>query len=108
MASLQCRSGRTLMLGWTTSFKWSHPVATFPVTNGGGSYTIKCVKCNTLPAKTPETTLVSPVKSFCMLKAAQKSQVTKTARDTGEVIFVGPEPVPARAAISLGNSFVQP
>eukprot|EP00965_Chrysotila_dentata_P005715 188151-Pleurochrysis_carterae.AAC.2 len=34
VASLYYGSGRILMYGWTLSYKWGHPVATFPVTNG--------------------------------------------------------------------------
>eukprot|EP00965_Chrysotila_dentata_P263459 6214835-Pleurochrysis_carterae.AAC.2 len=34
VASLHYRPGRILMYGWTMSYKWGHPVATLPVTNG--------------------------------------------------------------------------
>eukprot|EP00965_Chrysotila_dentata_P084325 2784717-Pleurochrysis_carterae.AAC.1 len=34
LASLHYRSSRILIIGWTMSYKWAHPVATLPVTNG--------------------------------------------------------------------------
>eukprot|EP00965_Chrysotila_dentata_P256593 6212591-Pleurochrysis_carterae.AAC.2 len=34
VASLHYPSGRVLRHGWTMSYKWGHPVATLPVTNG--------------------------------------------------------------------------
>eukprot|EP00965_Chrysotila_dentata_P146507 4837096-Pleurochrysis_carterae.AAC.1 len=34
VASLHYRLGRILMYGWTMPYKWGHPVATLPVTNG--------------------------------------------------------------------------